>query len=135
MLWKLGSREEAITAAQEATEHYRDIARKQPENFGHLHASALDRLAALFWKLDRKEEAVTAVEEAADAYRALARAQPTDLFKSEVAKTLNNLTGLLWGWAVMRKRCKRGKKPPASIANCYGRMPSRPACDTAISPA
>ena len=90
----LGRREEALTAAQEAADLYRGLARARPEAFAPNLAMSLNNLAAMLSNLGRREEALTAAQEAADLYRGLARARP-EAFAPNLAMSLNNLAAML----------------------------------------
>ena len=69
VLSDLGRREEALTAAQEAADLYRALARARPEAFTPDLAMSLNNLAAMLSTLGRREEALTAAQEAADIRR------------------------------------------------------------------
>jgi tetratricopeptide (TPR) repeat protein len=73
VLSALGRREEALTAAQEAADLYRGLARARPEVFTPDLAMSLNNLANVLLELGRREAALTAAQEAADLHRALAR--------------------------------------------------------------
>ena len=93
-LSELGRREEALAAAQEAADLYRDLARARPEAFTPDLAGSLNNLAACLSELGRREEALAAAQEAADLYRDLARARP-EAFTPDLAMSLNNLANRL----------------------------------------
>jgi tetratricopeptide (TPR) repeat protein len=60
----LGRREEALAAAQEAVDIYRDLARARPEAFTPDLAMSLNNLANCLSALGRREEALAAAQEA-----------------------------------------------------------------------
>jgi tetratricopeptide (TPR) repeat protein len=92
----LGRHEEGLTAAQEAADLYRALARASPEAFTPKLAAALNTLAARLSELGRREEALTAAKEAVDIRRALALARP-EAFMPDLAASLNNLAVMLSG--------------------------------------
>ncbi len=90
----LGRREEALAAAQEAADLYRQLAQAQPQAFLPALAMSLNNLGAMLSALGRREEALAAAQEAADLYRGLAHAQP-QAFLPDLAGSLNNLGAML----------------------------------------
>ena len=66
MLSELGRRQEALTAAQEAADLYRALARARLEAFTPELATSLNTLANMLSELGRRQEALTAAQEAAD---------------------------------------------------------------------
>jgi len=93
-LSQLGRREQALTAAQEAAELYRALARARPEAFTPNLAMSLNNLANRLSELGRREQALTAAQEAVDLRRALARTRP-EAFTPDLAGSLNNLAATL----------------------------------------
>jgi tetratricopeptide (TPR) repeat protein len=87
MLSDMGRREDALTAAEEAVEHYRALAEARPDAFIPDLAMSLNNLANRLSALGRREDALTAAEEAVEHYRALAEARP-DAFGAEFARCL-----------------------------------------------
>jgi Tetratricopeptide repeat len=63
MLSELGRREEALTAAQEAADLYRGLARARPEAFTPNLATSLNNLANVLSDLGRREEAIAIYDE------------------------------------------------------------------------
>ncbi len=95
-LSELGRREEALDAAQEAAERYRELARQRTEAFTQNLAMSLNNLAAMLSGLGRREDALDVAQEAADLYRDLARQRP-EAFTPNLAASLNNLAAMLSG--------------------------------------
>jgi tetratricopeptide (TPR) repeat protein/nucleoside phosphorylase len=89
-LSELGRREEALAAAREAVEHYRELARVQPDAFLPNLAGSLSNLGNRLSDLGRREEALAAAREAVEHYRELAQVQP-DAFLPGLATSLTNL--------------------------------------------
>ncbi len=90
----LGRREEALAAAQEAADLYRELAQARPEAFLPDLAMSLNNLGAMLSDLGRREEALTATEEAVKIRRQLAQAHP-EAFLPDLAGSLNNLGKML----------------------------------------
>jgi tetratricopeptide (TPR) repeat protein len=93
-LSKLGENEEALTAAQEAVDLRRSLAKAQPEAFTPNLAMSLNTIARSLSDLGRREEALAAAQEAVDLCRSLAKAQP-EAFTPNLAASLNNLANRL----------------------------------------
>ena len=72
---KLGQREEALAASQEAANIYRELAVARPDAFRPDLARSLDRLSGRLPELGEREEALAASQEAANIYRELAVAR------------------------------------------------------------
>ncbi len=89
-LSKLGKREEAVAAGQEAVEIYRRLAKSRPDAFLPNLAGSLNNLGVDFFNLGRWEEALTATQEAVDIRRRLAEIRP-DAFLPGLAMSLINL--------------------------------------------
>ncbi|MBM4328263.1 MAG: tetratricopeptide repeat protein [Deltaproteobacteria bacterium] len=90
MLSDLGRREEALKAAKEAVEIYRDLAKARPDAFLPDLAMSLNNLGGRLSNLGRREEALEAAQEATEIYQGLAKARP-DAFLPDLAMSLNNL--------------------------------------------
>lgn len=90
----VGRREDALSAAQEATHLFRELARAQPDAFTAGLATALNNLGNRLSDLGRWEEALSAAQEAANIDRELARAQP-ETFVPGLAGSLTNLASRL----------------------------------------
>jgi tetratricopeptide (TPR) repeat protein len=90
----LGRREEALARAEEAMNHYRELARARPDAFTPDLAMSLNNLANMLSDLGRREEALARAEEAVAIRRDLARARP-DAFTPDLAMSLNNLANML----------------------------------------
>ena len=93
-LSELGRREDALAAAQEATDIYRRLAAARPDAFLPVLAGSLNNLGAFLSELGRREDALAAAQEATDIYRRLAAARP-DAFLPDLAMSLNNLGAFL----------------------------------------
>jgi hypothetical protein len=89
-LSSLGRREEALAAAGEATDLYRQLAQVNPEAFLPDLAGSLNNLGGALSDLGRREDALTATGEATDLYRQLAQDNP-EAFLPYLASSLNNL--------------------------------------------
>jgi tetratricopeptide (TPR) repeat protein len=76
MLSKLGQREQALNAAQEAANLYRQLAAARPEAFTPDLAASLNNLANMMSELGQREQALDAAQQAASLYRQLAAARP-----------------------------------------------------------
>ncbi|MHC4357022.1 MAG: tetratricopeptide repeat protein, partial [Planctomycetota bacterium] len=72
----LGRREDALTAAQEAVEIYRRLAKDRPDAFLPDLAMSLNNLGNRLSELGRREDALTAAQEAVEIYRRLAKDRP-----------------------------------------------------------
>ena len=90
----LGRREEALKAAEEATQNYRELAAKNPDAFLPYLATSLNNLGRDLSDLGRREEALKATEEAVKIRRELAAKNP-DAFLPDLAGSLNNLGNML----------------------------------------
>ena len=75
-LTEVDRHEQALTSAQEATDHYRQLAETTPD--AHLPdlAAALHTLADCLDDVGRHEQALAAAQEATDHYRQLAETTP-----------------------------------------------------------
>ncbi|WP_217427409.1 tetratricopeptide repeat protein, partial [Sphaerotilus uruguayifluvii] len=83
----LGQREEALAAAREAVEIYRELARQRPDAFRPNLAVALNNVANFLSALGQREEALAAAREAVEIRRELARQRP-DAFCPDLATSL-----------------------------------------------
>ena len=95
-LSEVGRREEALAAAREAADLYRELAAERPDAFRPNLAMSLNNLSGRLSGVGRREEALAAAREAADLYRELAAERP-DAFRPNLAMSLNNLSGRLSG--------------------------------------
>ncbi|MGH9277287.1 MAG: KGGVGR-motif variant AAA ATPase, partial [Acidimicrobiales bacterium] len=91
---ELGRRQDALTAIEEATSVYRELASENPTGFSADLAGALGKLSTSFAGVGRPVEALAAVKEALLHYRALAEANPAR-YLPDVATSLNNLSNRL----------------------------------------
>ena len=91
-LGDLGRREEALSASEQATDIYRQLAQARPDDaFLPYVAGSLLNLSESLGDLGRREEALTAIQQATDIYRQLAQARP-NTFLPQFAASLNNLS-------------------------------------------
>jgi tetratricopeptide (TPR) repeat protein len=91
IVWaELGAPEEALEAAQEAVQRYRELAMHNPSLFSSELAGSLFNLGLVLSALHKKEESLSAVQEAAAMYRAVASHRP-NTFSPNLAKCLNAL--------------------------------------------
>ena len=90
----LGRREEALKAAQEATDIYRELSNANPGAFLPDLAMSLNNLGSSFSDLGRREEALKAAQEAVNIRRELSNANP-GAFLPDLAMSLNNLGKML----------------------------------------
>ena len=88
-LSRLGRREQALAAIEEAVTAYRQLADARPDAFLPDLAMSLNNQSVLLADLGRREQALAAIEEAVTAYRQLADARP-DAFLPDLATSLNN---------------------------------------------
>ncbi|MGK7913153.1 MAG: tetratricopeptide repeat protein, partial [Synechococcus sp.] len=86
----LGRREEALRAAEQAVEIYRQLADSRPDAFLPDLARSLTNLGIMLRDLGRREEALRAAEQAVEIYRQLAESRP-DAFLPDLARSLTNL--------------------------------------------
>ena len=93
-LSKIGRREEALDAAQEAVTIRRELAKSQPDAFTPYLAGSLNNVATMLSELGRREEALDAAQEAVTIRRELAKSQP-DAFTPDLAMSLNNVANRL----------------------------------------
>ena len=91
---EMGQREEALEAALEAVEIYRELARQRPDAFRSDLANSLNNVSSFLIALGQGEEALEAAREAVNIYRELAQQHP-DAFRSDLADSLNNVAGVL----------------------------------------
>ncbi|MEM7310695.1 MAG: tetratricopeptide repeat protein [Planctomycetota bacterium] len=85
-----GRREEAMAAAEEAVQLYRELAAARPDAFKSDLATSVSSLGVRLGDLGRREEALAAAEEAVQLYRELAAARP-DAFTPDLAASVGNL--------------------------------------------
>ena len=88
-LSRLGRREQALAAIEEAVAAYRQLAGARPDAFLPALAASLNNQSLHLAELGRREQALAAIEEAVAAYRQLAGARP-DAFLPALAMSLNN---------------------------------------------
>jgi tetratricopeptide (TPR) repeat protein len=93
-LMDLGQFEEAVSAAQEATDINRRLAAERPAAFLPDLARSLDGLGAHLSDLGRREQALAVAQEATDINRRLAAERP-DSFLPDLASSLGSLTDRL----------------------------------------
>lgn len=86
----LGQREDALNAAQEAVELYRQLAKLRPDAFCPDLVGSLNNLANCHYALGQREAALNAAQEATDIRRQLCELRP-DAFRPDLARNLNNL--------------------------------------------
>jgi tetratricopeptide (TPR) repeat protein len=94
-LSRLGRREEALAAIEEALTAYRQLATARPDAFLPDLATSLNNQSVFLAHLGRREEALAAIEEAVTIRRQLAAARP-DAFLPHLATSLNNQSGCLY---------------------------------------
>lgn len=92
-LSKVGQREDALAAAEEALSLYRTLAAARPNAFTPNLAASHNTLAVMLRELGRRKDALAAAEEAVRLYRALAAAR-ADAFTPAFACSLWVLGGL-----------------------------------------
>ncbi len=92
----LGRREEALAAAQEAADLYRQLAQARPQAFLPDLAMSLNNLGNMLSDLGRREEALAAAQEAVTIRRQLAQAQP-QAFLPDLAMSLGAHGSVLSG--------------------------------------
>jgi len=107
--WKLtprlanaGRYQDALKAAEEAVEQYRDLARDDPARYNARLANALDRHGTSLWALGRHRQAQTVSAEAVELHRALTEAEPAT-HEGGLANALANLGVSLWALGRNRK--------------------------------
>jgi tetratricopeptide (TPR) repeat protein len=86
----LGLREEALVAAREAADLFRELVAARLDAFHPHLASSLNNLANTLGELGRWEEALVETQKAVDIQRELAAARP-DPFRAGLANSLSNL--------------------------------------------
>ena len=87
---EMGQREEALEAALEAVEIYRELARQRPDAFRPDLATSLSTVSSRLSALGRQEEALKAAREALEIRRMLTRQRP-DIFRPDLAMSLSNM--------------------------------------------
>jgi tetratricopeptide (TPR) repeat protein len=92
----LGRRDEALAAAREAVDVYRDLAARNRDVFCPDLAMSLNNLGTTYAYLGWREEALAAAREAADFYRELAAKNP-DSFRPYLGASLSNLGSIYSG--------------------------------------
>ncbi len=90
----IGQREEALQAAREASDIYRQLAAARPDAFLPDLATSLNNYGTMLSAIGQREEALQAAREASDIYRQLAAARP-DAFLPDLATSLNNYGTML----------------------------------------
>jgi tetratricopeptide (TPR) repeat protein len=93
---KVGQREAALQAAQEAVDLYRELATQQPDAFRPYLAMSLNNLANMLSDLGQCEAALRVAQESVDIRRELA-AHRADAVRPDLAISLNNLAKMLSG--------------------------------------
>ena len=93
-LSECGQRREAVGAAEEAVEIFRELVAVDPDAFRPDFATALGNLAVTLRGRRRHQEALMAAQEAVTIQRELADVKP-DTFRPDLATSLTNLTGPL----------------------------------------
>jgi len=91
----LGQPQEALAAAQEAAENYRQLALIQPETYEVEFADALRSLGNRLSRLGRYDDALLAAEESVAIFRRLASANPASQ-EQNLAFALHGLATRLW---------------------------------------
>ncbi len=89
-LAKTGRRNEALEAAQEATDYYRSLAKPGPSAYDPDLAMSLNNLALRLAENGQRDKALEAAQEATDRYRSLAKPGPS-AYDPDLAMSLNNL--------------------------------------------
>ena len=93
-LAKTGRRNEALEAAQEATDYYRSLAKPGPSAYDPDLAMSLNNLALRLAENGQRDKALEAAQEATDRYHDLARKDP-EVYDPNYATSLNNLAKYL----------------------------------------
>ena len=88
---EIGQREEALEAAREAVEIYRELARQHPDAFRSSLASSLNNAALRLGDLGQREEALEVALEGVKIHRELVRQRP-DAFLPDLASSLTNVS-------------------------------------------
>lgn len=104
----LGQREEALEAARESVEIYRELARHRPGIFHPGLAMSLNNVANRLSDLGQREDALDAAREAVEIYRELTQHRP-DAFRPNLARSL----------AVMGLRLEESGAPMAECVICF----------------
>ncbi len=86
----VGRRDEALAAAQEAVNIYRELAETAPDAFRPNLAMSLNNLGNRLAAVGQRDEALATAQEAVNVYRELAETNP-DAFRPDLAMSLNNL--------------------------------------------
>ncbi|HEX5717153.1 MAG TPA: tetratricopeptide repeat protein [Thermoanaerobaculia bacterium] len=90
----LGRREEALAAALESVDVYRELSQSRPDAFRPYLATSLNNLSIHLSALGRREEALEAVQASVTIRRELSQSHP-DAFRPDLALSLNNLSNYL----------------------------------------
>ena len=93
-LSELGQREQALDAAKEAVNLYRQLAAARPEAFTPDLATSLNNLGLRLSELGQREQALDLAKEAVNLYRQLASARP-EAFTPKLATSLGVLGSVL----------------------------------------
>ena len=93
-LSEVGERNEALEAAREAVELYRELAEASPQAYAPDLAMSLNNLANRLSAVGERNEALEAAREAVRLRRALAEASP-EAYAPDLATSLNNLANRL----------------------------------------
>jgi tetratricopeptide (TPR) repeat protein len=118
----LGRREEALQAAQEALDIYRQLAKARPDAFLPDLATSLNNLGNRLSDLGRREEALQAAQEALDIYRQLAKARP-DAFLPDLARSLGVLGTCLAADARLREAVAAFAEGVRALTPAFSRLP------------
>ena len=121
-LSKLGRREEALKATQEAVEIRRRLAKDRPDAFLPDLASSLNNLGNRLSDLGRREEALKATQEAVDTYRGLAKDRP-DAFLPDLARSLGVLGKCLAADARLRDAVEAFADGMRTLAPAFQQFP------------
>lgn len=90
----IGERDEALAAAQESVDHYRKLAREQPEAFGPRLAAALNDLGERLYRVGRWEHALVVAQEAVAILRELAEIN-LETYAPELGRALYRLSNYM----------------------------------------
>ena len=106
----------AATLTSQQVTHYRAATTGRGLYAADRLAGRLSNLSVRLADLGRREDALAAIREAAGIYRELAAARP-NMFRPDLAMSLNNLAAGWPTWGGGRTRWPRSGKPPASAGS------------------
>ena len=121
-LGDLGRREEALRAAEEAVEIYRQLAQSRPDAFLPNLALSLNNLGTMLSYLGRWEKALRTAEEAVEIYRQLAQSRP-NAFLPALAASLHNLGNRLSYFGRLEEALRAAEEAVRSLLQFFERYP------------